>query len=498
MPGRATSRWLTVAVVTGLWVTVGRCGASEAHRCDNGKHSVDMDVFKDAVHWDCAAFRWPKSPQRLQSVDSVNNPQPPMQICMDKSISYNHSIPSSGSYRPVRAESGEYLYCPPQRWLNNLHHGAAVLLYHPCAEPLQRHLLSELARSCLSHFILSPHPQLSRLRPIVLVSWGHTLELPSVASPETCRWLELHQSKHKKSAVSPTLKYNLLLTWSAEQQRLSHPIKLKESLRQCCEQAIRSALSRTKKNINEKRKTREVRTATINDQQKVERRGPIINNTGQVQEHEVSLGSNKSEDPNLEHLQGSAGSSSSKHSQAGQPLSSKENLIDLVGHKDQDSSHLNKAEEKSFSTNGKMKENQVIHVTERDLENKPEHQGGNPGLDSQSESKPQQSLRLANGSSGAPVLIKGLPRTPRNDEAVWAAAALGFLLVLLTLSVLHTRLYRQWRTMPSLYWHDTRQDYDSVADVIRRRLRITKRRRKPSRRPEVVLLPTSSSSDELP
>lgn len=27
----------------------------------------------------------------------------------------------SGAYRPVMAESGEYVYCPPQRWLNNLH-----------------------------------------------------------------------------------------------------------------------------------------------------------------------------------------------------------------------------------------------------------------------------------------------------------------------------------------------------------------------------------------
>lgn len=60
--------------------------------------------------------------------------------------------------------------------------------------------------------------------------------------------------------------------------------------------------------------------------------------------------------------------------------------------------------------------------------------------------------------------VKGaLQRTPRTDEAVWAAAALGFLLVLLTLSILHTRLYRHWRTAPSLYWHDPRQDYDSVA-----------------------------------
>lgn len=58
---------------------------------------------------------------------------------------------------------------------------------------------------------------------------------------------------------------------------------------------------------------------------------------------------------------------------------------------------------------------------------------------------------------------RGFLRTPRSDEAVWAAAALGFLLILLTLSVLHTRLYRHWRAPPSLYWHDPELDYDSVA-----------------------------------
>lgn len=58
---------------------------------------------------------------------------------------------------------------------------------------------------------------------------------------------------------------------------------------------------------------------------------------------------------------------------------------------------------------------------------------------------------------------KGVSRILRNNEAVWAAAALGFLLVLLTLSVLHTRLYRHWRTSPSLYWRDPKQDYDTVA-----------------------------------
>lgn len=58
---------------------------------------------------------------------------------------------------------------------------------------------------------------------------------------------------------------------------------------------------------------------------------------------------------------------------------------------------------------------------------------------------------------------KGFPRSPRTDEAAWAAAALGSLLVLLALAVLHTRLYRHWRTTPSLYWYDPQRDYESVA-----------------------------------
>lgn len=131
---------------------------------------------------------------------------------------------------------------------------------------------------------------------------------------------------------------------------------------------------------------------------------------------------------------------------------------------------------------------------------------------------------------GALLGKKGWPKSPRTDEAVWAAAALGSLLVLLALAVLHTRLYRHWRTTPSLYWYDPHQDYESVAgrgrwrqpprgrrrtsarsemlsriftirlvsppDVMRRRLRIAKRRSKRSRRQQCVLLPVSSSSDE--
>lgn len=42
--------------------------------------------------------------------------------------------------------------------------------------------------------------------------------------------------------------------------------------------------------------------------------------------------------------------------------------------------------------------------------------------------------------------------TPRTEEAAWAASALTFLLVLLTLAVLYTRLHQKCRRGPSLYW----------------------------------------------
>lgn len=72
---------------------------------------------------------------------------------------------------------------------------------------------------------------------------------------------------------------------------------------------------------------------------------------------------------------------------------------------------------------------------------------------------------LASQAQAAGPLLgeEGFPRPPRTDEAAWAAAALGSLLVLLALAVLHTRLYRHWRTTPSLYWYDPQRDYESVA-----------------------------------
>lgn len=167
-------------------------------------------------------------------------------------------------------------------------------------------------------------------------------------------------------------------------------------------------------------------------------------------------------------LQGQAGGVSSEHNHTVRPL--------VLTLKSKDEGSVNNVQEKhndkDSTTDSTMKDNETVDVKERELE--PNH----PHIDRdapQTATQPPSSRDCDSCKKGercdcnkgpetrSSVVNKGMPRTPRTDEAVWAAAALGFLLILLTLSVLHTRLYRHWRTMPSLYWHDPQLDYDSVA-----------------------------------
>ncbi|KAM3856490.1 tumor protein p53-inducible protein 13 [Vipera latastei] len=90
--------------------------------------------------------------------------------------------------------------------------------------------------------------------------------------------------------------------------------------------------------------------------------------------------------------------------------------------------------------------------------------------------------------------------TPRTEEAAWAASALTFLLVLLTLAVLYTRLHRKCRRGTSLYWMTSGEEgRETVAAVLKRRIfshhRRAKRSRQPLQQPQ-RLLPGSSSEDD--
>lgn len=100
----------------------------------------------------------------------------------------------SGPHRPAWPRFGEYTYLPPQRWLHALEvccivqmsllwevsfhkldhfvnisslifqHGGVVMLYHPCAHPLEVERLRRIVTSCLFHHVISANRHLTSER----------------------------------------------------------------------------------------------------------------------------------------------------------------------------------------------------------------------------------------------------------------------------------------------------------------------------------------------
>lgn len=148
--------------------------------CDNGEDNLETD-------WD------PNGPNASKSYTCLGpyilntgekremfcqeKFNPPLHECMNTKIVYKDRIPLSGSHRPLWPVYGEYIYLPPQRWLHSLEHGAAVFLYHPCADKEQIELLKQLARNCLRKHIITPYNKLQRSRPFAIVTWGCRLTM---------------------------------------------------------------------------------------------------------------------------------------------------------------------------------------------------------------------------------------------------------------------------------------------------------------------------------
>ncbi|XP_030392340.1 tumor protein p53-inducible protein 13 isoform X1 [Gopherus evgoodei] len=89
--------------------------------------------------------------------------------------------------------------------------------------------------------------------------------------------------------------------------------------------------------------------------------------------------------------------------------------------------------------------------------------------------------------------------TPRTEEAAWAASALTFLLVVLTLAVLYTRLHRKFHKNQSLYWAPSDAGQEPLAALLKRRLLAAhsrhKKRQRPQQRRLLLQGPSSESSD---
>ncbi|XP_064157208.1 uncharacterized protein tp53i13 isoform X1 [Anguilla rostrata] len=551
-----------------LFLSLFLCGvdASIWQHCDNGKLWLEKDLPLSAVY-QCAGTSWSESTQKLPSIDTKYPLQPAMSVCMQTPITYNHTIPRSGAHRPVGAVSGEYLYCPPQRWLHNLQNGATVFLYHPCASVSERVRLSVLARSCLSHYIITPHYELGANRPFAMVSWGHALELSHVTESEVCNWLEVNAAHSFESRKLQSHKYSLYLTRPAGVPQLMHsgeggaqkPLAVGEqqqSLKQCCVEALSRLWEEGSEmdwNRWKKKRRRAIFSQGEGQREKWEDtyKGSVNNDVAsQSLPHNLNtMGPEQAQKHRTLHrprrdtqTRGTTGEAVTTRGGMNKELKQREGRV-VENIPEDDVGGQRKDEKEPQKTHNKERDSQTLGAVE-DRGESPGERGVRSGKQEKREASREQryggdtntesELHRINGhprprqqtqhlkghldrsqteQQGSPkccgctetevpaenaVLGQRLP-TPRTNEAVWAAAALGFLLVLLTLSVLHTRLYRHWRTMPSLYWYHPQHDYDSVADVVRRRLKMSggKKRRAPqSRRPECVLLPSSSTEEE--
>lgn len=134
-------------------------------------------------------------------------------VCMFHRLTYNRTLPTFGSHRPLWPVYGEYQFLPLQRWLHSLEvwsfvlwmstvlqnchsmqcpamfqflvlsfmshrflpdlslqHGGIVMLYHPCAEPVLVRRLRKLLTGCFRKHIITPYTLLTQER-VCLLQW---------------------------------------------------------------------------------------------------------------------------------------------------------------------------------------------------------------------------------------------------------------------------------------------------------------------------------------
>ncbi|XP_026853565.2 tumor protein p53-inducible protein 13 isoform X1 [Electrophorus electricus] len=472
-----------------VWLSLIKCcQPKQSEVCDNAKTKLETDLPRSG-ELGCPE-PWPRSSWRLPDISTKYPLQPAEHVCMDMQITYNHTIPSSGAHRPIGARSGEYLYCPPQRWLNNLKDGAIVLLYHPCVSEAARRHLALVANSCLPHYVLTAHPQLSQQRPFALVSWGHTLELSHITTAGVCEWL-LTASVLNHTTGTQRTKYSLYMaTATSVDGALRATIKPAgqgsktkslKSLRACCVEVL-SAYEHTAQQTRRSRAANQLRKAQVKPSESPKHNISESQNPNPTQLQPLTT-TDDSHTPSASPHGGHASDWHGGRATNATPTGGKE---PPQSHGRDEAERVNVTRRPESPTDWKSRRENAGNVRKHRVKTdvkEPSAIGGPATVTPAGERPPPGQSR----------------HNQRNDEAVWAAAALGFLLVLLTLSVLHTRLYRNWRVPGSLYWHEAQQDYESVADIIRRRLRMVGRRKRKvsqGRRQECPLLPDSGTDNE--
>lgn len=124
----------------------------------------------------------------------------------DQAIRYADSPPAAGPHRAQWANWGEFSYLPPQRWLHNLEHGGAALLYHPCAPAEVVDGLRAYAQGRADdeggafRWILTPYADLPTA--VAVVTWEWRWMSECLAEAEVDAFLAEHYRKASEDVSS--------------------------------------------------------------------------------------------------------------------------------------------------------------------------------------------------------------------------------------------------------------------------------------------------------
>jgi hypothetical protein len=149
--------------------------------CDNGHSNIEIDWDPASTEeYTCTENVHDNYINGLHDTQCEQTAQRPLHICYPDNITYTEDLPTSGSHRPIWPVYGEYVYVPRQRFIHSLEHGAAVFLYHPCADPEQINEFKAVAENCLRRRIVSPYQRLPPDMNFAILTWKCKLVLSSV------------------------------------------------------------------------------------------------------------------------------------------------------------------------------------------------------------------------------------------------------------------------------------------------------------------------------
>ncbi|KAG8450447.1 hypothetical protein GDO86_002923 [Hymenochirus boettgeri] len=466
--------------------------------CDNGWYNIHVDL-PDRISYTCLGKHWPFPSQGVPSV-----------------VTQYH-----------------------------LKLGGVAFLYHPCVHPMLKEALSHFARSCVSKHIITPHLNLTAERPLALVTWCSTLEISHIDLCEIRHWLEINL-KAEETNIDGSYQYMILRPSSVLENHQ------KTICQKSCYQKIRDKLKRRRRGSNKYSSVILPITPVPNGT------ATIFKSTGAVEPSVVNI-TNSSAKERYTSLASAAFVStptSAVRVSLTQPLNQtqweKTTTGDSRGSRDLETPVLVPVKNKTSFINilegvnemNRSQSNNSMNFAKKDGDRHTELTppigqeiigssstpkinqtqlltGINLGPLSTSTLKPSEAdiegKRKCNCKqeptqqpSAAALKAPGASQrknsdvyisTPRTEEATWAASCLIFLLVLLTLAVLYTQIYKKFRKSQSLYWpsEGISAEMETVASVIKRRLLQghTKRKKwiKRKKTPVVLYESLSESSD---